>query len=353
MLDRITTSLYPVFNQAPVMKLSRGARLVIFSDLHLGNRGRGDDFLKNSSLFMDILKHYYLSAGWALVLNGDIEELHRFSLQNIERSWPDLYALLAEFYDRGRLHKIVGNHDIALSLYGEYPFHDRLLAALRLQFRGNDLFIFHGHQASGFQTRFNLLTGFLLRYVARPLGISSYSVSQNKLRQYRMERRVYAFSQANRIASIMGHTHRPLFESLSKVDFLRFRIEALCREYTTARPRAKRKLSADIRKHKAELDHIYGTKGEPKVRRSIYNSRLLIPCLFNSGCCIGKRGVTAIEISEGDIALVHWFDRKRSRKHFQLEEQEPQRLGESDYFRVVLNRDNLDYIFTRIRLLTD
>lgn len=39
-----------------------------------------------------------------------------------------------------------------------------------------------------------------------------------------------------------------------------------------------------------------------------------IPCLFNSGCVIGKRGVTAPEIEEVNIRLVHWFDSRISKK---------------------------------------
>ena len=351
MLDPITMSLYTTYEQAAVLRVRNRDRLVILSDLHVGNGGRGDDFRKNASLFFEILRRHYLPQGYSLILNGDIEELHRFSLQEIERGWPELYALYDAFDREGRLHKIIGNHDMVLPLYREYPYHDRLLQALKIRYRDDTLFVFHGHQASGFQTRFNVLVGLSLRYVARPLGIKSYSVSQNRLRQYRMERRVYAFSNANRIASVVGHTHRPLFESLSKVDYLRFKIEQLCREYTTSRARQRGKLSVDIQRYKAELERIGEKKGDNRSRRSIYNSRLLVPCLFNSGCGIGKRGITAIELADGEIALVHWFDSTRSRRHF--DEQDPQRLEGTDYHRAVLNQDTLGYIFTRIRLLAD
>jgi hypothetical protein len=137
------------------------------------------------------------------------------------------------------------------------------------------------------------------------------------------------------------------------VDSLRFRIEQLCRQYTEAHARERRRLSEDIQRHKGELEQIYRRKGEPKSPRSIYNSKLLIPCLFNSGCCIGKRGITAIELQDGEIALVHWFDKKLSQKHFDLVDEAPQQLEDSDYYRIVLNQDTLDYIFTRIRLLAE
>jgi hypothetical protein len=351
MQDPITSSIQSLYNEAPETRLNRRDRLVVFSDLHVGNRGRGDDFLKNAELFMRVLEQHYLAQGYTLILNGDIEELLRFSPGEIESRWPDLYALFGRFHDARRLYKIVGNHDIALPLSKKYPFSEILLDGLKIRHKDDVLFLFHGHQASGFQTRFNVLVGLTLRYLARPLGIKNYSVSRSNFRKYRTERRVYAFSQADRIASVVGHTHRPLFESLSKVDSLRFRIEQLCRQYTKAGPREKRRLTEDIHRHKRELEQIYRRKGEPVSRRSIYNSRLLIPCLFNSGCCIGKRGITAIELQDEEIALVHWFDKNLSQKHFELVDEAPQQLDGSDYYRVVLNQDSLDYIFTRIRLL--
>jgi UDP-2,3-diacylglucosamine pyrophosphatase LpxH len=353
MQDPITSSIQSLYDEAPEVKLSNRDRLVVFSDLHVGNRRRGDDFAKNAELFMHVLEQHYLARDYTLILNGDIEELLRYSPAEIEGRWPDLYALFGRFYDAQKLYKVVGNHDIALPLYKEYPFSQILIEGLKLRYKRDVLFLFHGHQASSFQTRFSVLVGLSLRYLARPLGIKNYSVSRSRLRKYRTERRVYSFSQADRIASIVGHTHRPLFESLSKVDSLRFRIEQLCRQYTTAHSREKRRLSDDIQRHKVELEQIYQRKGELKSRRNIYNSKLLIPCLFNSGCCIGKRGITAIELQDGEIALVHWFDKNLSQKHFDLVDEAPQQLNESDFYRVVLNQDSLDYIFTRIRLLAE
>jgi UDP-2,3-diacylglucosamine pyrophosphatase LpxH len=351
MQDPISTSLRTLYNHTPEIELSRRDRLVVFSDLHVGNRRRGDDFLKNAQLFMHVLEQHYLTQGYTLILNGDIEELLRFSLGEVESRWPDLFALFGRFRSAGRLYKVVGNHDIALPLYREYPFSEILVDGLKLRYKRDVLFLFHGHQASHFQTRFSVLVGLTLRYLARPLGIKNYSVSRSTYRKYRTERRVYSFSQAERIASLIGHTHRPLFESLSKIDSLRFRIEQLCRQYARARAREKRRLSEDIQRHKSELQQVYARKGGLRSQRSIYNTKLLIPCLFNSGCCIGKRGITAIELQEGEIALVHWFDKNLSQKHFDLVDEVPQQLDGSDYYRVVLNQDSLDYIFTRIRLL--
>jgi hypothetical protein len=67
---------------------------------------------------------------------------------------------------------------------------------------------------------------------------------------------------------------------------------------------------------------------------------------------IGKTGMTAIEITDKTIALVHWFDKKKSEKHFSHNEQILERLSTSDYYKLTLKKDYLDYIFTRIKLLT-
>jgi hypothetical protein len=103
MQDPITSSLQSLYDDAPVIKLSSRDRLVVFSDLHVGNRRRGDDSLKNAELFMQVLEQHYLAGGYTLILNGDIEEMLRFSLSEVEARWPDLYDLFGRFYDAGRL----------------------------------------------------------------------------------------------------------------------------------------------------------------------------------------------------------------------------------------------------------
>ena len=106
--------LAKVFAEAPEIKLSKTDKIVIFSDMHVGNRGRQDDFVRNSASFMHILENYYLKNGYTLVLNGDIEELQKFSLQKIVARWPELYRLFQQFERRGALYKIAGNHDLEL-----------------------------------------------------------------------------------------------------------------------------------------------------------------------------------------------------------------------------------------------
>lgn len=87
------------------------------------------------------------------------------------------------------------------------------------------------------------------------------------------------------------------------------------------------------------------------ARDSLYDNSLLIPSLFNSGCGIGKRGITSIEISRGRIGLVYWFSEKKYKKYHQHFNQKPEQLEDTEYYRMVLKRDQLRYIFSRIKLL--
>ncbi len=62
--------------------------------------------------------------------------------------------------------------------------------------------------------------------------------------------------------------------------------------------------------------------------------------------------MTALEIQNGTLALVHWFDSRREQKHLEHRSHRPHQLGDSPFYRVVIKQDSLDYIFSRIKLLT-
>jgi hypothetical protein len=138
---------------------------------------------------------------------------------------------------------------------------------------------------------------------------------------------------------------------LSRIDSLKFKIEQLCRAYPEAEERKKENLKRKIKAYKTELEYTLARDKRNGSRGSLYNTDPLVPCVFNSGCAIGKRGITAIEIENGQIALVHWFDRKKSTKYVERNGCKAQRLTDTDFFRAVLSQESLDYLFARINLL--
>ena len=347
----IEATLQKLYDQAPRVPLGSTDRIVILSDLHLGDGGPRDDFRQNADLVQDVLRGYYLAGGYSLVLNGDIEELQRFSYTKIRARWEHLLLLFEEFRRRTILYRILGNHDQGLRGVVEKGAADALLDGVRLTMNGDTIFLFHGHQATIFFERFNDVSGFFLRHVANTLRIPNVPVMYESRKKYLTEHRVYAFSSSRKVVSIIGHTHRPLFESLSKIDTLRFRIEQLCRDYLSVSPRARAAIETAITAYRGELSRVWEKDRQNGLRSSLYNEQISIPCLFNSGCAVGKRGVTALEIAGGEIALVHWFDRARGERHMEENGRPAERLGSTDYYRSVLKQDKLQYVFTRIRLL--
>lgn len=374
----VNETLFSLYQRAPRRNIGDSDKFVIFSDLHMGNGSSLDDFLWNSELFSKILKDYYLPQDYTLILNGDIEELQKFSLLQVKGRWKDLYQIFSLFHRNSGFIKLLGNHDAELSLEsrgegggrgtgdeiaeglskndggkrGTEEIHIEIGESICLQYKENDILIFHGHQASMYIQRFNKLNGWLLHNIVRPLRIRNYSVSHDSRKQYKIERRVYDFSRRNKIISIIGHTHRPLFESLSKIDALKYRIEHSLRQYAVSRGDKKDRIAEEIRGYKEELSSIYKGHREYGLRSGLYNLEIMVPSLFNSGCVIGKRGITGIEIAGGMISLIHWFDSTRSSKYFNYDGLNPEQLEDTNYYRMPLKEDYLEYIFSRIELLT-
>jgi predicted phosphodiesterase len=344
-------TLDELYENAPTFKISKKEKYVIFSDLHMGNCRERDDFKKNSKLFNHILKNYYYSNDYHLILNGDIEELQKFSLQKVMSRYGNIYSDFIEFARNKKLYKIIGNHDFELDQRDDYPLRPHLYRALKFKYKKDCIFIFHGHQASHAVEKYNALYTLLLRFVAKPLLIKNASTAYDSKKKFKVEKKVYNFSNSKKIVSIIGHTHRPLFESLSKVDSIQYKIEQLCRIYTVAGKKEKKNIEKKLRNYKRELEKIFKKRKKERRKSSLYNTRLLIPSLFNSGCGIGKRGITSIEIANEKIFLVYWFHKKKNKKYLRYAEQDPQPLGDSGYYRIIIKEDYLDYIFTRIRLL--
>jgi UDP-2,3-diacylglucosamine pyrophosphatase LpxH len=343
-------NLDKLFAAAPTYALNDSDRWVVFSDLHMGDGSSNDDFKANSELFIHALRDYYLPQGGGLILNGDVEELQRFPLAKITDRWQSVYELLCAFDEKGKLLKTIGNHDLDLVNHLENPYKFNLLEAFKLKYKEDDLFFFHGHQASKKFQSHNHLIGLTLRYLANPLGIKNYTVAHDSKKQYNIEKRAYGYSAYSKIASVIGHTHRPLFESMHKVERLKYRIEQMCRELVRS-GKSDPDIVESIKASKKDLKRYYKLNKETNFQSYVYNTIFHIPCLFNSGCVIGKRGMTCLEIEEGKIRLVHWFDKTVSEKYTQPTGYESVQLGDTNFYRMVLNEESLDYIFTRIRLL--
>jgi UDP-2,3-diacylglucosamine pyrophosphatase LpxH len=346
--------LEQLLDTAPSVHLDHSSKIVILSDLHMGNGGRLDEFRVNAELVKTMLERYYRPKKFSLVLNGDIEELLKFPLASIELQWSEFYDLFKKFEHNGFFWKTYGNHDAPLLDEKNYRLASSLVESLKFKYGEETLLLFHGHQASVFMWEtFPVVSRaaiFFLRYIAKPAGIRNFSVAHNSHRRFAVEKSIYEFSNQQKIVSIIGHTHRPLFESLSKVDFLNYKIEDLCRLYPVAEGEHRAAIKEQMEVMKIELAACYKQGKKIGLRSGLYHN-LTIPSLFNSGCTIGKRGITALEIEGNTIRLVGWYNGKQ-RPHFESDMgNRPMELSSTGFSRIVLNEDSLDYIFSRLHLL--
>jgi UDP-2,3-diacylglucosamine pyrophosphatase LpxH len=330
------------------LDLRRGGRVLVISDLHMGT-GPRDDLAQNGELLVSLLKDYYCPAGWLLVLNGDVEELHRYSLHAIRERWAALYRVFDSFAAEGRLYKTLGNHDEDLRFEKNYPY--PLYRALRIETSPLPVFVYHGHQSSPVFTEYNAIARGLVRYVLTPLGIRNISAARSPHRRFYVEKKAYAFSMAQGCVSIIGHTHRALFESLGRFDLVRFEIERLCRDYTESEGREKKRIAAEVAALRVDLGKLKRSERRDVLRQSLYGDELPVPCLFNSGSAISRRGINAIELDGEEIALVYWFTEGQEKKFVRRGRYPLEKLRGTRHRRAELNRDRLDYIKARMELL--
>lgn len=348
--SRFGKALTQLIAAAPVVPINNDDRIVIFSDLHLGNGGSRDDFLPNAALFQTVLKNYYLKKHFKLVLNGDIEELQRFPFHQIMNRWQGVYRIFREFERAQAFYKIIGNHDWELARY-HHPFlSSPVYPALIFNRPEQQIIVFHGHQASLLMGKCHKLCKWILRYLANPIGIKNFAVSPENKYLFKTEKKVYRFAKERKVVTLIGHTHRPFFESLGVTDRLNCRIDELCRAYSAAEPCQRKDLASHITACSGQLRKLTNRKNYP-FQNSLYNRETLIPCLFNSGSAIAKNGIFALEIAAGNISLVYWSDPKKIPAATAGLGVQTLRLDEGEYMRRVIKADNLDYIFTRIKLL--
>jgi UDP-2,3-diacylglucosamine pyrophosphatase LpxH len=338
------------FQENSVLDISNGGKILIISDIHMGTGSR-DDLSHNGEMLICILEEYYLKNGWFLVLNGDIEELQRYSLDQIMERWAALYRVFSLFARENRLYRIIGNHDERLAFLRNTSYPYPILTAIKIETGIIPAYVYHGHQLSAIYNRFNRFLGLFIRLFLKPFGIKNITDSRSPFKRFQIEKKAYTFSMKNNCLSIIGHTHRALFESLGRFDYIKFEIERLCRDYPASVGEDRLRIENEVTALREELSKLKRQERRDVLRQSLYGDELPVPCLFNSGCVLGKKGFTAIEMTNKDIALVYWFAEGKSRKFVTRGSYEIVNIPGKPYRRAILNYNKLDYIIARMKLL--
>ncbi len=282
-------------------------RYVVLSDAHKWDGGPTDFFKRVEPVYLGALDHYH-AQDFTLVLLGDIEEGAGDRLADVVDRNPATFAGERKFFP-GRYLRVYGNHDhdwkrdeVRRKLDAVMGAPVPVYPALQL---GEKILVVHGHEGDLFSDELHGFTQVLLRFFKRSweqlLGKSPSAAENSKLRSRRAQL-LYEWGESRRTLVIAGHTHLAYFESVSLTRIMTRRI----RDLEQMRLRRVQAGEADIhseelaraQRHRAAHDRFF------ELDESLADDAL--PLYFNSGCCKYSDGLTAIEISDGRIALAKW-----------------------------------------------
>lgn len=335
--ERIYNSLSQLFDKiieepgkkGPVIPAADyGGKFIIFSDQHKGRRNGADDFTNAEPNYIAALDHYYKN-DFCFINLGDCEELWENTLLQIKKHNVNAFAAEKIFLLKNAYYKIFGNHDLywdsdplaAIELetvYGaKLKIYEGAIITIDLGEKSLQIFCTHGHQGDA-RSDGNWFTKFFVARIWAPfqayLRINTNEPSNNEYKKTVHNEIMYewASTQKNTVL-ITGHTHQPVFESLTH-------IERLNRQWFYA-------------KEKNDQDTVNKIYEEVKLYRDRFDTITLdyskySPNYFNTGCCCYSDGdITGIEIEKDCIRLVKWehFDGKS--KRILLEEKALSELG--------------------------
>jgi predicted phosphodiesterase len=329
-INRVHAALTKLYNhiltnpgkKGPVLPIQFSTdRFIVFSDQHKGAKNGSDDFMKAEPNYIAALSHYY-KEGYHLISLGDCEELWENLI------WPVMHknkpSVEAEkpFVADNRFTKVFGNHDLfwnndpfsslyLKSMYGTpVKIYEGVVLQTNYEGKETNLFLTHGHQGDG-QSDSNPVSAWIVSRIWAPL--QSYLQLNPNTPAYKSEmktahnRFMYEWSkEENNPMLITGHTHQPVFASLTHLERL-----------------YKQLITAEQENNQTSISTL---KKEIGFRQQEYNYvqsnyRNMKPFYFNTGCCCFSDGdITGIEIADEKIRLIKWKNNTDSFERMVLEE---------------------------------
>ena len=282
-------------------------RFIIFSDQHKGAKNGADDFATNENNYLTALNYYY-EQGFHFIAMGDCEELWENTILAVKKHQQPSFEREGKFIPKNAFIKIFGNHDLYWSndpfarlqlkdiFKEDVPIYEGVVLQTTIQQQTLNIFCTHGHQGDAMSDG-NWFSKFFVSKLWAPtqmlLKINPNTPAYDAQLKTLHNRLMYEWSsQQQNVLLITGHTHQPVFKSLTH-------IESLYQQLLEAQA-------------KNDTDNIATIEKEIALRKFAYNNisndyLQLKPCYFNSGCCCYDDGdVTGIEIDEGCIRLIKW-----------------------------------------------
>jgi predicted phosphodiesterase len=276
-------------------------KYILFSDQHKGRKNGADDFALAEKNYVSALK-YYNEQGFHFICLGDSEELWENTLAQVKKNNPLSFNMEKRFAQRHAFTKIFGNHDLdweinplaavdLKELYGEQiAVLEGIILETSIDNQIVNIFCTHGHQGD-LQSDGNLFSKFFVSKIWAPLQaylrINPNTPAYNATLKTEHNNIMYEWSyQHNNLLLITGHTHQPVFESLTHLERLQ-RQDAL-------------------KRHNNEpVDRTYEM---PTPSLEFFEK--IKPSYFNTGCCCYDDGdITGIEILDGCIKLIKWEEK--------------------------------------------
>ncbi|MFT4155845.1 metallophosphoesterase [Parafilimonas sp.] len=295
-------------------------KIIVFSDQHKGARNKADDFAICEQGYVAALD-YYFKESFSFINLGDGEELWENNIFQVKKHNRVSFEKEKLFIQQKRFIKIFGNHDLYWandplawmqleSIYGEkVPVYEGCILATTLNKRPFQIYLTHGHQGD-LQSDGNWFSKWFVSTVWGPvqglLDINPNTPAFNDQLKSLHNTIMYEWSNAEKnVLLITGHTHQPVFMSLTHLERLYVRLA-----------------EAQKNKDDAALKTIEGEIAKAKpVNPTAPDFSRIIPSYFNSGCCCFDDGdITGIEIADGYIRLIKWQTKNNVAKREVLEE---------------------------------
>src|SRR5436190_1630072 len=296
-------------------------KAIIFSDQHKGAKNGADDFMLCEPNYLAALD-YYNEQGFLFISLGDNDELWENRWPAVKKNNVLSFEAEKKFINRNAFIKIFGNHDLAWNtdvttafemekIYGQkVKVYEAVVMETKISGETFSIFLTHGHQGDA-QSDGNWFSKFFVAHIWAPLQaylkVNPNTPAYNTTKKTLHNRIMYEWSarQENTLL-ITGHTHQPVFESLTH-------LERLYRGLLQAQ-------SAN------DTNQVEEIKKEIKIREPQFTAVSadyleMKPYYFNSGCCCFSDGdITGIEIENGYIRLIKWETENDKSQRCVLEE---------------------------------
>lgn len=296
-------------------------KFIIFSDQHKGARDGADVFAKAAKNYLAALEYYNRNHFFYISL-GDSEELWENLLITVKRHNKATFEAEKLFIARNAFIKIFGNHDLywgndplvaigLQSVYGQkIGIYEGVILKTTIKGRPMEIYMTHGHQGD-LQSDGNWFSKWFVSNVWGPfqayLRINPNTPANNNELKSDHNRIMYEWSsKKENVLLITGHTHQPVFRSLTQLESLYEKLGIAKQNNNT---------------------------GEAALLQSKINGLHLKPSMppdfkgyldtyFNSGCCCFDDGdITGIELADGCIRLIKWrYGKGRQSERLILEE---------------------------------